>query len=199
MHEDKRAGDVGCPQRFVCGGAGTFGKGEARFGGRTVTVHEVEIVIDGVPLAHGRIGETIVGERADFRAFYPCESGALFRPRGRDGEGGAVAPGEVDAQIPRSREHLLPRRKSTSAPEHDTGADGVDRAEQRRASGRDGERDDRVRVRCAEGTQGRRGEDQIADALELEDEDSHHAIMFADAHPSPRDTPPAAARENAPT
>lgn len=69
------------------------------------------------------------------------KSEALFGAGESGGESGAIAPGEIEAEIPRAGEDLLPWAKAATATEDDAGINLGEEAEEWGGSGSHGEGD----------------------------------------------------------
>ena len=69
------------------------------------------------------------------------KSEAFFGTGESGGESGAITPGEIEAEIPRAGEDLLPWAKAAAATEDDAGIYLGEQAEEWGGSGSDGEGD----------------------------------------------------------
>ena len=141
-------------------------------------LEQVEMVVDGVVLPNAGIDKLVEGELAVPRAFYPAK-GDPARSAGKEGEKrGAVVAGKIQADIkfPRGQPGEQPRVDPAVAEYQHLIHVGQRRNEPLTVL-QDAQCQTRTRERLAQCYQGGRRQDEIANALELEDEDVHLEVV----------------------
>ncbi len=161
--------------RFLHGGVRQI---EPDGAGRVVNsqrLQQGEMVIDGVEKAHRRFHELVVAPGANLRAEVRVVRGdALSRLREQRQKGGAIVAGEIEAVIkiaPRERDPI--ERIVRFPPEHENFVDARDRREQLLDRGRDHQGESCLREFFPQRRDRRRGENQVADSLQLNEENVH--------------------------
>ncbi len=169
MHHDEGAGDAGGGEGGVGFGAGRgreVERGREAFDGEAEGAEEVEVVVDGVAVADGGFDEFGVERAAEgfCREALPGEAAGGAGERG--GEGGAVVAGEVEGDVEAAGGEGEP--EVLAAEEDGVRVEGGSEGGGGAVEG-EGEVD--ARNAGAQGGEDGRGEDRVADALELDDQD----------------------------
>jgi hypothetical protein len=178
MDEDEGAGDAGLAEEL----AGLVRSplwevkddGALAADGKIEGTKEMEVVIDGVIVADGRGDEFVVKDAAESRALDQLvgDAAGSFRENGK--KGGAVGGGEIEAGVVMAEEEVAPEVGIVAAALIDEGVvDVIDGGNEFAGAGLDGEDDVGLGEVLAKGPEGRRGEDEIANPLQLQNENPH--------------------------
>ena len=143
------------------------------------------MIIDRVHVAHPVLDEVIVESRSKFRThFDPKRNDPLLGAREKHEKRGAIVPCKIDSVIEFAAGDRSRGSNSGKAARHDQKFIHTDNCwRQRFAFGRNHESDVCIRKFFAHGRERRRGQNQIADALELNEKniqfDSWIALSYA--------------------
>ena len=137
------------------------------------------MVIDRMHVAHTILHELVVRFAPQWRPFLdPCGHDPFIGPGKKRKRGGAVTASEIDAVVESTAKNREKIFKVGQAPAHHDGfVHARDRGQKRNDFGGDGERDMRVGKLLTERRYCRRSQDQIADALQLEEENVQRHLL----------------------